>query len=59
MPPLQAGDTYNVFDVVGQAIGTDNLRWWKLTDDTWIREDVVTEEGDCENVPVVPAEETK
>lgn len=58
MPPMETGDSYSVFDVVGQAIGTDNLRWWKLADDTWIREDVVSEEGDCENVPVVPAEET-
>lgn len=38
-------------DVVGQATGDDNLVWWKLADNSWVRADVVTEVGDCENVP--------
>jgi WD40 repeat protein len=38
-------------DVVGQATGDDNLVWWKLADSSWVRQDVVIEVGDCENVP--------
>lgn len=28
------------------------LRWWKLEDGTWIREDGVEETGDCDNLPL-------
>ena len=28
------------------------LRWWKLEDGTWIREDSVEETGDCDNLPL-------
>ena len=28
------------------------LRWWKLEDGTWIREDSVLETGDCDNLPL-------
>lgn len=38
-------------DVIGQTIGLDNLRWWKLADGGWVREDVVTEVGNCDAVP--------
>lgn len=27
------------------------LRWWKLADDSWVREDVVTAGGDCDRLP--------
>jgi hypothetical protein len=29
-----------------------NLRWWKLPDSTWVREDWVEETGDCDNLPL-------
>ncbi len=41
--------------VIGQAKGSDNLTWWQLDDETWVREDVVTEVGDCTGIPVVEA----
>lgn len=40
-------------DVVGYAVGSDNFKWWKLSDDSWVREDVVQEEGYCDTVPEV------
>lgn len=40
-----------VVQVVAQ--GSDgSFTWWKLEDETWVREDVVTEVGDCGNIPV-------
>jgi len=41
--------------VSGQAKGSDGLTWWQLDDGAWVREDVVTEVGDCVSVPVVQA----
>jgi hypothetical protein len=41
--------------VIGQAKGSDGLTWWQLDDETWVREDVVTEVGDCTSIPVVEA----
>jgi len=41
--------------VIGQAKGADGLTWWQLDDQTWVREDVVTEVGDCSGIPVVAA----
>jgi|GEM_PF-4882698 len=38
-------------DVIGQRTGAGNLRWWKLSDGSWVREDVVTEAGSCDTVP--------
>lgn len=29
------------------------LRWWKLADGSWLREDSVVETGDCDNLPLV------
>lgn len=40
---------------VGQAQGADGFIWWQLADGNWVRSDVVTEEGDCESLPVVAA----
>ena len=43
---LQAGSVVQVV-----ARGSDgSFTWWKLDDDTWVREDVVTESGDCLNL---------
>lgn len=41
--------------VIGQAKGSDGLTWWQLDDETWVREDVVTEVGDCTSIPAVSA----
>ena len=41
--------------VIGQAKGSDSLTWWQLEDETWVREDVVTEAGDCASSPVINA----
>jgi hypothetical protein len=34
------------------APARSNLRWWKLPDSTWVREDGVEETGDCDNLPL-------
>ncbi len=39
----------------GQTTGADGIVWWRLTDDTWVRSDTVTELGDCDNLPDVYA----
>ena len=39
--------------VIGQAKGSDGLTWWQLDDESWVREDVVTETGDCTSIPIV------
>ena len=31
----------------------DGFTWWKLVDDTWVRNDVVNAVGDCLNVPEI------
>lgn len=41
--------------VVGQTTGTDGFTWWQLADRAWVREDVVTESGDCGRIPQVDA----
>ncbi len=47
---LAAGDEVVVS---GQAKGADGKSWWRLEDETWVREDLVTAVGDCANVPIV------
>jgi hypothetical protein len=37
-----------------QAIGTDGYVWWRLTSGLWVRSDVVSEMGDCDQLPAVP-----
>lgn len=40
----------SVVKVIAQ--GSDgSFTWWKLEDESWVREDVVTEMGDCANIP--------
>jgi hypothetical protein len=39
--------------IVGQAEGDDGFVWWKLESDTWVRSDIVTAGGQCDNVPEV------
>lgn len=44
---LEAG---SVVQVVAQS-NDGSFTWWKLEDETWVREDVVSESGDCVNLP--------
>ena len=37
---------------VAQATGADGFIWWQLDDGTWVREDVVSEQGACQSLPV-------
>lgn len=39
--------------VTGQVSADDGFIWWRLENDYWVREDVVTLSGDCLNVPVI------
>ncbi|MCU0513793.1 MAG: hypothetical protein MUE40_14640 [Anaerolineae bacterium] len=36
---------------VAFAVDAGGRRWWKLEDETWVREDVVTAAGDCDDLP--------
>ena len=47
---LTAGDEVLV---IGQAKAKDGKSWWQLKDETWVREDLVTEVGDCANIPII------
>lgn len=37
----------------GQAVGSDGLLWYRLSDATWVRSDFVLTTGDCAVLPVV------
>lgn len=39
--------------ILGQANGSDGFVWWLLADDTWVREDTVSERGTCNSIPQV------
>lgn len=47
---LTGGDSATV---TGQATGTDNHIWWQLASGSWLRSDLVSSQGDCENLPTV------
>jgi uncharacterized protein YraI len=36
---------------VGQATGTDDLLWWQLSETEWIRTDLVSIIGNCDDIP--------
>ncbi|MBZ0294878.1 MAG: hypothetical protein K8L99_20115 [Anaerolineae bacterium] len=38
-------------DVVSQIRANDGFIWWQLADMSWVREDVVSEAGDCAAIP--------
>ncbi|MCA9914769.1 MAG: discoidin domain-containing protein [Anaerolineae bacterium] len=42
--------------VTGKTEASDGFTWWQLDANTWVREDVVREEGNCDRVPVVMGE---
>ena len=50
---LAAGDT-GFID--GQTVGADGLVWWHLIQDVWVRSDVVTASGRCEDIPELSVE---
>lgn len=42
-------------EVDAQTTGTDGMTWYRLTDGTWVRSDVVGSPAECAGVPVVTA----
>jgi hypothetical protein len=50
---LTTGDT-GFID--GQTVGVDGLVWWHLIQGVWVRSDVVTTSGRCEDVPALSVE---
>ncbi len=61
----QRGGPGTTFDVIrqldntettmatGQAVDSEGFIWWRLEDETWVREDVVTALGYCRTLPEV------
>lgn len=47
---FEAGETLTA---VGYATGSDELRWWRLEDGSWVRSDVVQATAQCDTLPVV------
>ena len=41
--------------VLARAEGTDGFTWWQLTDESWVRNDVIVVTGDCDRVPTLPS----
>lgn len=39
--------------VDGQAIGADGMVWWQLSENIWVRSDVVNKSGDCDHMPLI------
>ena len=47
--PVEAGTrVYPVY----QVTDAENIVWWQLTNNNWLRVDAVTSDGECEDVPV-------
>lgn len=42
-----------IADVVGYSTGADGFKWWKLSNDAWVRDDLVLEAGRCDDVPEI------
>ena len=45
---LNAGDR---IEVVGQAEDGSGFTWYELENDAWVREDVISLQGDCSDIP--------
>ena len=43
-------------DVIGQAMGDDGFIWWSLARGSWVRSDIVSELGNCDNIPTVESD---
>ena len=39
--------------VSGRAIDEYGMTWWRLSDSSWVRYDLVGESGDCDHVQLV------
>lgn len=50
---LAAGDTAFID---GQTVGADGFVWWHLIQDVWVRSDVVTTSGRCDEMPELSVE---
>lgn len=50
MGQMQAGES---MEATGQMQGADGYIWWQLSDETWVRDDVVNTEGFCRALPTV------
>jgi uncharacterized protein YraI len=42
--------------VDGQYTDAAGNRWWRLTDGSWVRSDIVTEQDDCTTAPQISPE---
>lgn len=42
-----------VMEVIGQAQSTSGFVWWKLSDNSWVREDTIILSGICSGIPEV------
>jgi hypothetical protein len=40
-------------EVIGQIQDDNEIVWWQLANQTWVRSDVVSEQGDCTLAPFV------
>lgn len=40
-------------EVIGYALNASGFKWWKLSNNTWVREDVVAIEGNCSQITEV------
>ncbi|MEL7433293.1 MAG: hypothetical protein AAFN11_05045 [Chloroflexota bacterium] len=40
-----------VYEAVGQIEADDGFTWWELDDGAWVREDIVSAQGDCRTLP--------
>ncbi len=45
---LERGTLQNA---IGKIDGSDGFVWWQLDDESWVRSDVVSNQGDCDNLP--------
>lgn len=50
---LQAGDS---LEAIGQSIGIDGYTWWLLSDNSYVRDDVVDTSGFCRILPLIEDE---
>jgi hypothetical protein len=39
--------------VIAQTTGNDGMIWWQLSNQLWLRSDVVAEDGNCQELPVI------
>jgi hypothetical protein len=44
-------DAGTIMEAIAQSEAPDGFIWWRLEDETWVRDDVIDAQGDCLNVP--------